>query len=184
MARRTVEPPQRCEGEYNATGRSSTVDLLRHCESVYNATGDDVLDAPLSERGVQQAGTLEAEYDYVLVSPLRRARETLLCSRIRYTHVFVLPLLREHRQNVCDFLEGEDPAQLESEADVLTRRAILSALLLSPGSLYATGRLLLVGHADFFWHFTSHVVDDERFGMWLSPGERRAYTVEGVPPSK
>lgn len=86
-----------------------------------------------------------------------------------------------HMTDVCDFFEHEDPdADAESELALLARVTRFKAYLRHLGQWYP--RILVVSHADFIWHLTSHVVTEggtegsrgeaaEKYGQWLGNGE-------------
>ena len=93
--------------------------LLRHCESIHNAEGLSGPDCPLSAHGEMQAKGLTGCYDIAVVSPLKRARQTLSLSGIVVkADVIVCDLLREQRLVACDYLPGEDQSVLFAESQV------------------------------------------------------------------
>ena len=55
--------------------------FTRHAESQGNV-GSNTIDSPLTPAGIEQAKLLSGHFDLVVVSPLRRAQETLHYSRI------------------------------------------------------------------------------------------------------
>lgn len=55
--------------------------FCRHAQS-YENIGVSRIDSPLTDYGVEQAKLLTGNYDCVIVSPLRRAIETLHYSNI------------------------------------------------------------------------------------------------------
>jgi broad specificity phosphatase PhoE len=70
---------------------ASHIHLVRHAEAVHNATKDySILDPPLTELGIQQAGQLvqkftrSASVGVVITSPLQRALQTTLAG---FAHV-------------------------------------------------------------------------------------------------
>lgn len=158
------------------------VTLLRHAESVFNADPENrERDCGLSGRGRAQAAGLRAGgtdgapngtnvdlFDWIICSPLRRARDTYALSGLSARpkrHVLIWDCLREWRQDPCDFMEGEDVQCIETEHQALQRVDTLRGALRSLAE--PRDRVLLVGHGDFFWLCTSVVKDGERFGTWL-----------------
>lgn len=176
-----------------------TVHLLRHCESLFN-TGDDTAstDVPLSAKGEHQASKLTGEFDLVIVSPLRRAEQTLELSKIRWHQLCSqCYLVREHVVDLCDVLSHERPSistsstsasssqyfnadgtlRKESDAELAARvvafKRFLSFVLAACPSVRS---VLIVSHADFLWRLTARKIkgdddEDELFGQWLDNGE-------------
>ncbi len=58
--------------------------LLRHAESEFNAGNEDLYDAPLTDRGKEQAANLTGHYDKEICSPLTRTKQTLHLSKVIY----------------------------------------------------------------------------------------------------
>ena len=137
------------------------ITLLRHAESTYNLYNLDEINCDLSDNGVKQAFKLKGHYDMVIVSPLKRAMNTLKLSKITYDKLENWNDVREKRDNLCDFIEGEH-IDFESEDDLLVRINNVKNKLNK-----LTGNILIVTHADFIWYFTSHISNDERFGKWV-----------------
>lgn len=142
-----------------------TVTFLRHAISVFNEDdAADLIDCPLSERGIEQANQLNlCDFDLILCSPLLRARQT--CTRYKYLST---ALVRECVTNRCDLLVGET-FRVEPEADVWLRIAELRMKLLELSEQYEN--ILIVTHADFIWYYTSNLVDEGdhsvRCGKWV-----------------
>lgn len=66
------------------TGRSVHVRFYRHAESEFNATGSKIVDCELSKNGRTQAARLPKQmFDLIIVSPLRRAKQTLAASPLK-----------------------------------------------------------------------------------------------------
>lgn len=155
------------------------ITLLRHAQTEFNRSGVDERDCGITDEGVSQAQKLEGHYDLVLLSPMRRCRETLRHSRITYDDIRILEPLREHKKDLCDFLEGEEVV-METEDDVRERVKEVNKILATlPGI-----RILVVSHGDLLWQLTAKVGDDgEHYGEWLhnaEPYEWRNEKVEGV----
>lgn len=173
--------------EYCVKFNRVEVTIIRHVESEYNSTSIDSRDCGITHSGKLAASRLIGYYDFVLVSPLRRALQTLKHSKITYGKVVIVDLLREHKLNECDFLEGEQ-FMIESETDIIVRvcqfRKLLlefiasnlnSALSLTPNEDNPNKKILLITHADFVWYLTSKIQGNERFGKWLDCGESLEY---------
>lgn len=69
--------------------------LIRHGESTWNSSGDTSRNVPTTEHGKKQSEVLEGEYDLVICSTMRRARETLDHSNIKYSKVVFTDICRE-----------------------------------------------------------------------------------------
>ncbi len=60
-----------------------TITLVRHGESESNVSGDlSIYDPGLTERGKQQASSIQGCFDLVVVSPLKTAKQTLQYSKV------------------------------------------------------------------------------------------------------
>lgn len=101
---------------------------LRHCQSEANAGGVPRPDTPLSAAGAAAATALSGEYDVVFTSPMRRARQTLMLSRIEARGgqtlpeiTEVVPILREVVSDVSDTLWPGEP--MENGAALAARLA-------------------------------------------------------------
>ncbi len=149
-----------------------TITVLRHCESVFNVDpASTQRDCPLSPAGELHAATLRGHYELVLVSPLRRARQTLELSDITYGAVETCALAREHKTGPCDCVDGEAFGN-ESEPEVIARAARLKLFLAEAVARH--GNVLLIAHADIVWYLTaSREGDGDTYGVWLDPGEMR-----------
>ncbi|AVK76389.1 PGAM Histidine phosphase domain containing protein [Pandoravirus neocaledonia] len=110
--------------------RRSTVTLLRHAESTFNRDGESGPDAAITPQGAAQASTLSGDYDYALVSAMRRARETWAASGIAATRVEFTTLARERQSKTpCNGLEGEKGAGEDDEAFAFRMRQLWDTIL-------------------------------------------------------
>jgi broad specificity phosphatase PhoE len=143
------------------------VTFLRHCRSIYNEKNDSDKNCDLSEFGKAQAAALTGEYDVIVCSIMKRARQTLALSQIKGDEILYTQLCREHKQTICDFLEEEDLEQKESEEDMVWRIARFKHWLHQTwGS--SQKRILVVTHADFVYFlngFTKYLDNGERIEM-------------------
>jgi broad specificity phosphatase PhoE len=59
---------------------TKTLYFIRHGEAEHNVVGGDMtkFDPPLTKSGREQAGKIKGHVDLVIMSPLLRARETML----------------------------------------------------------------------------------------------------------
>lgn len=105
--------------------------LLRHAHSLQNA-GKDMPNCDLSKLGKKQAKNLAPQignihFDYVLTSPLLRCQETLRLSKISYTNFRSVDLLREYKEDLCDFFHDETPFQKETIPEFQIRVQLLDS---------------------------------------------------------
>jgi len=144
-----------------------SVYLLRHAESLYNSDHKHDFDCGLTIQGIGQASAIKGLYDLVVVSPLRRALETLTHSDIRGP-VETWYEVREIVCSRCDLIEGESFV-VESEESILDRVEKFKQKLRQV--LESHNKVLVVTHADFIWYLTSSVSQGERYGTWANNGE-------------
>lgn len=125
--------------------------FLRHAESEFNVDADSkALDCSLTPFGRLQASLIQGDYrDWtVIVSPLRRARETLECSRIIYKEVTVLSTVREYRHDYCDFLDSEECLK-ESDDDLMNRADLFLK------EIRHFEKVLVISHCEFIHSITA-----------------------------
>ena len=135
------------------------VHFLRHCLSEFNHTKIDNIDCELVEEGKTHARSLVGNYDLVICSPLRRCKQTLEYSQIQYKKLITLEVIREHKINCCDFLEGEEVIY-EDEESLLERIKEFKRVIEQLGEEHKN--ILVVTHSDFVFYLTSKLVDGER----------------------
>jgi broad specificity phosphatase PhoE len=123
------------------------VTFLRHAESVFNRDLTSEKDCSLSEVGIQQAEQITGDYDIVICSILKRAKETLQYSQLASRKLHFTDLCREVRVDICDFLENEDERDLETEEEIEKRIKDFKQYLkekVDPGK-----KVLVISHRDF-----------------------------------
>lgn len=94
--------------------------FLRHGESCSNAGEKNVYDSPLTEKGRKQAKKITGHADYIICSPMRRAKETLIYSKITYDQMEINSLCREKKCSLSSTLLFEDTTK-ESADDFKIR---------------------------------------------------------------
>ncbi len=107
------------------------ITLLRHCQSVTNLTHKDMLDPPLSKLGFKDAESLNGNYDFILISPLQRTKQTYLYSNIIGTVVEFSSLARERRGTHAHLSKTlkDEKGLIESEEDFGYRMYLLKLYL-------------------------------------------------------
>ena len=123
------------------------VTFLRHATSIFNELHTSEKDCDLSEAGKKQAADLSGEYDIVFCSIMKRAKQTLALSQIRYTKVNYTHVCREKKTDICDFLPNEDQTKTETEENVEHRIYLLKVML----NQYQGKKILVVSHGDFIY---------------------------------
>ncbi len=142
--------------------------LLRHCESTFNIDPTSLgKDCELTLLGKDQAKKLTGHYDLVIISPLKRAMQTLELSNITYDYLDITHLAREHNTDICDFFTAE-PIIYETEKDCISRAESLKKYIYL---MKDHDRILLLSHHDIIWYLTSHISRSIRFGIGLQNGE-------------
>jgi broad specificity phosphatase PhoE len=150
--------------------------LIRHAESIYNyklAKGQvlqGLEDCGLTKNGIKQAKSLTGSYDIVFLSPMKRCVETWQHSKIKTNCVITCPLLREYKQDICDFFIGE-PQIKETESELLNRIENIKQYL----SRYKNNKCCVITHGDLIFYMTAKKIKiediDEWFGQHLSNAE-------------
>lgn len=125
--------------------------FIRHAESTWNAFNDWSRDVPLTDNGINQAKHVFGYADVVICSSLKRAKQTLENSNVKYNEVFYSELCREIRQGaLCDYMEGEDENKHETIEEINDRCQKLADLIKShQGKIVA-----VVSHCAFINYMT------------------------------
>ena len=149
-----------------STFHNHMVHFLRHAQTDFNVKKDlNSKDIGINDVGVKQCKDLKIlnTYDIVVCSPMNRCKQTLKeCGIHPKEELIYSHLCREHKLHNCDFLQGEDVSQVETEKELLDRVSQFKLFLRS----FNDKSVLVVTHGDFIWYFTSKVVENERFGQW------------------
>lgn len=149
------------------------IHLVRHAESLFNKYGINERDCGITNHGREQCEKVEGEYDLVICSPMRRCRETLESSNIKYSKLMIESLCRERRDSQCDFFFKEG-APKESVEELLERCAQFKNLLRQLRKEYS--KILVVSHSGFIWHLTSFINDkDNRVGWRLDNCQKMTF---------
>ena len=127
------------------------VTFLRHAQSIFNRDLTSEKNCSLSDLGRQQAAQIVGDYDVIICSILKRARETLQYSQLTAKKLYFTDLCREVRVDICDFLEGEDETNLETIQELTKRIREFKQYLrekVEPGQ-----KILVICHRDFIHEF-------------------------------
>lgn len=129
------------------------ITLLRHAQSTYNANGDMSPNVGITDEGKIQASRLNGEFDLVICSTLRRARETLDHSNIKYKKIIFTEMCREvSGGNPVNSYNGE--TFLENEEDIKHRITSFKLFLLKKSKRY--NKIIVVAHHDFLFRMSGY----------------------------
>lgn len=120
--------------------------FARHAESFGNI-GKSCVDAPLTDTGIEQAKNLNGHFDCVIVSPLRRTKETLHYSNITYDFLQINENFRERIFATHDCLLLESMKE-ENDDEFNNRTRVFHKELEMLCEKYEN--ILLIGHAYYF----------------------------------
>lgn len=126
--------------------KNAKIFFTRHGQSLGNI-GIESINSPLSELGREQSSKLSGHYDCVVISPLRRCRETLMNSKITYDDLHISYNFRERIFGPSCMLTQEDK-ETESDSDFFIRVNAFHMELETLCMEYKN--ILLIGHAYFF----------------------------------
>lgn len=134
-----------------------TVFFIRHAESTWNAYGDLSKDAGITDKGVRQASLIEGKVSLVILSPLRRTKETLVHSKLHASTIMVSPLCREVRGGTpCDYLEDEDVTVIETEEEIQQRISDFKSYIDLLSTKYET--IAIISHYCFISKITDRLL--------------------------
>jgi broad specificity phosphatase PhoE len=165
---------------------TKTIWFIRHAESEFNRleaiAGDleaeELRDCCITTLGIRQACQLghelsDVKFDAVVVSPLRRALETLQCipALANHRNIIVNGLCREHKTDVCDFLFNE-VVVFETHYQLMQRIEKFKHYLLYELPDYYT--IAVISHGDFIYHICETSKTGEQSQYWL---DNASYTV-------
>jgi broad specificity phosphatase PhoE len=97
------------------------VAFFRHAPSTFNTQGDRSPNVPITEDGKNVAKAIRGHVDLVICSTLRRARETLDHSNLKYKRVVFTDLCREVLDGNTSNLYNCEENIVETEEDVNNR---------------------------------------------------------------
>lgn len=123
------------------------VTFLRHSQSIFNRDLTSEKDCDLTDFGIEQSKTINGTYDIIICSILKRAKQTLQYSQLQSKELYFTDLCREVRRDICDFLEGEDETNLETDQEIQTRLTLFKEFLKSKAK--GRDKILVICHRDF-----------------------------------
>jgi hypothetical protein len=128
--------------------------LIRHAESTWNAHSDMSYNVPLTENGKLQATYLTGTFDLVICSTMRRTRETLDNSNIKYSEVIFTNTCRERLDgNPSNYYNGEE-LRNEENADFYKRIEEFKVILKEAQLKYE--KICVITHYSFLYTLTGY----------------------------
>ncbi len=123
--------------------------FIRHGQSVYNRDGVSGPDPELTKEGVRKASQLKGNYQYALVSCMKRTRETFHYAKDLNAEIIEYSSLCREKMSGKDhsgsnLMEGEENMD-ENEDDFQYRMSLLKLFLLHKGKDY--DHILIIGHS-------------------------------------
>jgi broad specificity phosphatase PhoE len=131
---------------------SKTIVFVRHGESTHNTGEDHSRNVPLSERGREQCKSISGEYDLVICSTMKRARQTLDESNVTYKKVIFTELCREHLDGSANTLYNGEEVTVENHNQLYARCRAFTKFLDELNEKYP--RILVVAHGVFLGSIT------------------------------
>jgi broad specificity phosphatase PhoE len=134
--------------------QQSKVTFYRHAPSTFNIYGDISNDVPITEDGKVDAFTkIFGEFDIVICSTMKRARQTLDASRLIFKTVIFTDLCREILSgNPSNLYNGEENIK-ETEIDILNRMNKFKDLLYDLAKTHQN--IAVISHCVFLKIFTN-----------------------------
>ena len=117
--------------------------FTRHAESWGNV-GKNTIDPPLTDKGILEAKKLVGHVDCIVVSPMRRCKETLQYSQFTYNTLIINYNFREKITALQDTLLLEK-VTVETEEQFKARIKLFNQEILALFEQY--DNILLIGHA-------------------------------------
>lgn len=136
------------------------VHFYRHAPSRFNVFGEETIDCPLNltDQTKQMCKQMSGEYDIIICSTLKRARNTLDLSNITHKEFIIYTnKCRERRGgNKVDILEGESLKDtLETDEQFHTRTEIFLNSLKKLSKCY--NKIAVISHGHFIHHITGEM---------------------------
>ena len=131
---------------------SVKIAFFRHAQSRFNAYNDLSPNSSLTEAGKVSCKNIKGKFDLVICSTLRRARETLDNSNIKYKRVIFTELCREILDgNTSNLYNGEENIS-ESHEDITRRISKLKEFIMQqPEVNNETINIAIISHGCFLF---------------------------------
>ena len=139
------------------------ITLLRHAESVNNRYHQDELDPSLTSYGKRQASFLNDYYDYILISPMARTKETFEYSQLTGDVIEYSTLCRGKigtKYHLGNIMEGEINL-IENGDDFEFRLKLLKLYIKEKSKIYDS--ILIITHRAVIKSLTNQYVDNATF---------------------
>ena len=121
--------------------------FIRHAQCTNNVDGNNDRDSPLTELGISQANQLSGEFDLVICSTLRRTRQTLDNSSIKYSQIMFTDLCREIMDGGGHNYYNNEVIKAETEEEYKERLSKFKKLLSE--KLQTNQRIVVISHGCF-----------------------------------
>jgi broad specificity phosphatase PhoE len=132
-----------------------TVTIIRHAQSIFNAgqysTEEELNNCRLTKLGCESCRELDFSFDLLIISPLKRALETYVNSKIKTKKIMVHDLFRESLDTLSglNFLENEE--RVTETSQQLHERINQAVNFLNQLKDENIG---IITHGVFAWHLT------------------------------
>lgn len=131
------------------------VAFFRHAPSTFNVNGDLSPNVPVTEDGKNIAKAMAGHVDLVICSTLRRARETLDHSNLKYKKVIFTELCREILDGNTSNLYNKEDNVVETEEDVNARIEKFRTFLFSQPEISSEHtNIAVISHSTFLYKMT------------------------------
>lgn len=123
--------------------------IIRHAQSIWNAnlhkSEQDAANCGLSDEGKKQASKLKLDTDLLIVSPLRRALDTYVRSKIKTAEVVISSLFIEYQDGKpLNYLESQPI--INETPDDMVKRAKTAILYIKT---LPHKNICIISHGDF-----------------------------------
>lgn len=144
------------------------ITFIRHGQSKFNVDRNYLVrNCGLTKKGKSQSKKIKGNFDIIFISPLKRCLQTFEYSQLNAPKIKKLNLIREHKQDPCDFFENEI-FKKENLSDCLKRVNMLKKHINKLPKEYQ--KICFVSHADFIWHYR-YQFGSEIYGKYLDNTE-------------
>lgn len=130
------------------------ITFIRHAESTWNAYGDMSKNVGITKRGKNvQASKVSGHVDAVILSPLKRVKETFIYSKLTANNIFITDTCREIKGGLPgDYLEDEDHTIVETEEEIQQRITAFKTYVTNLSQTYNT--IAVISHYGFIERVT------------------------------